>query len=105
MPRLEHKHPEVDGGWICDKGRFTYPALRASDRVTSPLMRVEGTWRFADARAGMTLWGEAERLARSAGDSVVLALSGSETVEIASAFVQLVRKGFGSHRVVLPEEK
>jgi NADH-quinone oxidoreductase subunit G len=98
-----HNHPEVDGGWICDKGRFTYPALRAPDRVTSPLIRVEGTWRFADASWDDAL-GELERLARSAGDSVVLALSGSETVEIASALSQLVRKGFGSHRVVLPEE-
>jgi NADH-quinone oxidoreductase subunit G len=98
-----HNNPEVDRGWICDKGRFTYPALRAADRVTSPLMRVEGTWRFADATWDDAL-DELERLARGAGDSVVLALSGSETVEIASALSQLVRKGFGSHRVVLPEE-
>ena len=66
-------------------------------------MRVEGTWRFADASWDDAL-GELERLARAAGDSVVLALSGSETVEVASALSQLVRKGFGSHRVVLPEE-
>ena len=98
-----HNNPEIDRGWICDKGRFTYPALRAADRVTSPLIRVEGTWRFADATWGDAL-DELERLARAAGDSVVLALSGSETVEIASALSQLVRRGFGSHRVVLPEE-
>ena len=23
---LSRNHPEVDGGWLCDKGRFTYPA-------------------------------------------------------------------------------
>ena len=96
-------HPEIDRGWICDKGRFTYPALRAPDRVTSPGIRVPGTWRFAEAGWGEAL-AELERLARAAGDSVVLALSGSETVEIASALSQLVRRGFGSHRVVLPEE-
>ena len=96
-------NPEIDRGWICDKGRFSYPALRAADRVTSPVIRVEGTWRFAEASWGDAL-AELERLARAAGDSVVLALSGSETVEIASALSQLVRRGFGSHRVVLPEE-
>ena len=96
-------HPEIDRGWICDKGRFTYPALRAPDRVTAPGIRVPGTWRFAEASWDEAL-DELERLARAAGDSVVLALSGSETVEIASALSQLVRKGFGSHRVVLPEE-
>ena len=26
-------HPEVDLGWICDKGRFSHPALHAADRV------------------------------------------------------------------------
>jgi len=66
-------------------------------------MRVEGTWRFADATWDDAL-DELERLAQAAGDSVVLALSGSETVEIASALSQLVRNAFGSHRVVLPEE-
>jgi NADH-quinone oxidoreductase subunit G len=96
-------NPEVDRGWICDKGRFTYPSLRAADRVTAPMLRVEGTWRFAEASWGAAL-DEVERLGRAAGDSVVLALSGTETVEIASALSQLVRKGFGSHRVVLPEE-
>jgi NADH-quinone oxidoreductase subunit G len=96
-------HPEIDRGWICDKGRFTYPALRAGDRVTAPGIRVPGTWRFAEASWNEAL-GELERLARAAGDSVVLALSGSETVEIAAALSQLVRQGFGSHRVVLPEE-
>jgi NADH-quinone oxidoreductase subunit G len=96
-------HPEIDRGWICDKGRFTYPALRAGDRVTAPGIRVPGTWRFAESSWDEAL-DELERLARAAGDSVVLALSGSETVEIASALSQLVREGFGSHRVVLPEE-
>jgi NADH-quinone oxidoreductase subunit G len=96
-------HPEIDRGWICDKGRFSYPSLRAADRVTAPGIRVEGTWRFAEATWDEGL-DELERLGRAADDTVVLALSGSETVEIASALSQLVRKGFGSHRVVLPEE-
>ena len=96
-------NPEIDRGWICDKGRFSYPSLRAADRVTGPVLRVEGTGRFADASWDDAL-GELERLARAAGDSVVLALSGTETVEVASALSQLVRKGFGAHRVVLPEE-
>ena len=32
-------HPEIDRGWLCDKGRFTYPHLRAEDRITTPLRR------------------------------------------------------------------
>src|SRR5581483_1975343 len=99
---LSRNHPEVDEGWLCDKGRFSYPALRAADRVTAPLERTGGR------RFGEVTWVEAldelERLARAAGDRVVLALSGAETVELAYALSRLVREGFGSHTVVLPEQ-
>ena len=36
---LSRNHPQVDQGWICDRGRFTYPALYAADRVRTPLRR------------------------------------------------------------------
>ena len=29
-------HPEIDEGWLCDKGRFAYPHLYARDRITDP---------------------------------------------------------------------
>src|SRR5207237_10123805 len=63
---LSRNHPEVDEGWLCDKGRFAFPALRAADRVTEPLRRTGGR------RFGAASWDEAldqlERLARAAGD-------------------------------------
>jgi NADH-quinone oxidoreductase subunit G len=99
---LSRNHPEVDEGWLCDKGRFGYPALRAADRVTTPLGRTGGR-RFAEISWANAL-DEVERLARAAGSTVVLALSGSETVEIAYSLSRLVREGFGSHTAVLPEE-
>ena len=78
---LSRNHPEVDGGWLCDKGRFAYPHLYA--RGPDP--------RAAPARAPPRLepvtWDEAldeaERLLRGAEGRIVTALSGSETVELA----------------------
>jgi NADH-quinone oxidoreductase subunit G len=99
---LSRNHPDVDEGWLCDKGRFGFPALRAADRVTAPLRRTGGR------RFGEISWDEAldelERLGRAAGPSAVLALSGNETVEIAYALSRLVREGFGAHTAVLPEQ-
>ncbi len=100
---LSRNHPEVDEGWICDKGRFTYPALYAADRVQAPMKRVAGAWRFDDI-SWEAAFDELERLARRADGAVVLALSGSETVEIAYGLSRLVRQGFGSDHAVLPEE-
>jgi NADH-quinone oxidoreductase subunit G len=97
---LSRNHPEIDRGWLCDKGRFTYPHLRARDRITAPLRRGPEGLREVD-------WNEAldaaEEMLRAAGDSVVTALSGSETTEIAYALGRVLRGGLGAHAAVLPE--
>ncbi|HJU48979.1 MAG TPA: 2Fe-2S iron-sulfur cluster-binding protein, partial [Gaiellaceae bacterium] len=97
---LSRNHPEVDGGWLCDKGRFSYPHVSAPDRVVEPLVRGElglepVSWEEALA--------EAERLLRGAEGHVVTALSGSETMEQAYALGALLRRGLGAHSAVLPE--
>jgi NADH-quinone oxidoreductase subunit G len=99
---LSRNHPEIDEGWICDKGRFAYTHLRAEDRLSQPLQRVR--------RHGLepVSWeqaiDEAERLLREARGRIVTALSGSETVEQAYALGKLLRVGLGSHQAMLPEE-
>ena len=99
---LSRNHPEVDEGWLCDKGRFAYPHLYARDRVTDPLLRVrrrgyeEVSWDDALDRATEML--------RGAEGQIVTALSGSETVEMAYALGKLMRAGLGAHTAMLPEE-
>ncbi len=99
---LSRNHPEVDQGWLCDKGRFAFSHLRAEDRVTQPLRRVR-------RRGFATIsWEEAldetERVLRGAGGRIVTALSGSETIEHAYGLAKLLRTGLGAHSAVLPEE-
>ena len=97
---LSRNHPEIDRGWLCDKGRFSYPHLRAEDRITTPLRRgkkglEEVSWEEA--------LDEVEVMLRESGDSIVTAFSGSETTEIAYALGRLLRAGVGAHSAVLPE--
>src|SRR4051794_34725452 len=80
---LSRNHPEVDEGWLCDKGRFAFGHLNAHDRVVDPLRR-EGPRRLAPISWDEAL-DDAERLLRAGGSSTVVALSGSETVEQAYA--------------------
>jgi NADH-quinone oxidoreductase subunit G len=97
---LSRNHPEVDGGWLCDKGRFTYPHLLAADRITEPLAR---------GRLGLEpiTWDDAldriEAMLRGAEGRIVTALSGSETLEQAYGLARLLRTGLGAHSAVLPE--
>jgi NADH dehydrogenase/NADH:ubiquinone oxidoreductase subunit G len=99
---LSRNHPDVDGGWLCDKGRFAYQHLRAEDRMRDPLLRVrrrgfeEVSWERALDKA--------EQLLREADGRIVTALSGSETVEQAYALAKLLRRGLGAHAAMLPEE-
>jgi NADH dehydrogenase/NADH:ubiquinone oxidoreductase subunit G len=98
---LSRNHPEVDEGWLCDKGRFAFTHLRAADRIQDPL-RKAGPRRF-EALSWTDALDEVERLLRAAGPSIVTALSGSETVEQAYALAKLLRQGLGAHAAVLPE--
>jgi NADH-quinone oxidoreductase subunit G len=99
---LSRNHPEVDEGWLCDKGRSTFPALHAEDRVVDPLRR-SGPRRLVPIGWEEAL-DEATALLRAAQGRIVTALSGTESVEIAYALAKLLRVGLDSHAAVLPEE-
>jgi NADH dehydrogenase/NADH:ubiquinone oxidoreductase subunit G len=98
---LSRNHPEVDEGWLCDKGRFAFPHLRADDRIEDPMRKV-GTRRFEPMEWNEAL-DEVERMLRAAGSAIVTALSGSETTEQAYGLAKLLRQGLGAHTAVLPE--
>jgi NADH-quinone oxidoreductase subunit G len=93
-------HPEVDGGFICDKGRFTFPHLTADDRVLEPLARGP---HGLDAVSWDDALDRAETLLRGANGRIVTALSGSETTELAYGLATLMRRGLGAHSAVLHE--
>jgi NADH-quinone oxidoreductase subunit G len=98
---VSRNHPEVDRGWLCDKGRFAFTHLYADDRIADPLERVRRRG-FAELSWDDAL-DRAEALLRGAQGRIVTALSGSETVEQAYALGKLLRQGLGAHSAVLPE--
>jgi NADH-quinone oxidoreductase subunit G len=99
---LSRNHPQVDEGWLCDKGRFAFTHLYARDRIADPLRRLRQ--RGFEELSWDAALDEAERMLRDAEGRIVTALSGSETVEQAYALGRLMREGLRSHTAVLPEE-
>ncbi len=95
-------HPEIDEGWLCDKGRFAFGHLRAEDRISEPLLKA-GPRRFEKLSWDDAL-DRAERLLLDGGASTVTAFSGGETVEQAYALGKLLRQGLGADAAVLPED-
>jgi NADH dehydrogenase/NADH:ubiquinone oxidoreductase subunit G len=98
---LSRNHPEVDGGWLCDKGRFTYPHLDADDRIVAPLVPA-GVRRFEPLEWDAAL-DRVEALLRRAGGAALTVFSGSETVEQAYGLAKLMRCGVGAHAALLPD--
>jgi NADH-quinone oxidoreductase subunit G len=103
---LARDHPEVDDGWLCDRGRFAYPALGGvpgangapglldpADRVTEPLIRDGGelrpvSWERAleQATAGLS----------RAGERTGALVGGEATSEEGYLLARLLREGLRS---------
>jgi NADH-quinone oxidoreductase subunit G len=89
---LARDHPEVDDGWLCDRGRFAYPKL-GEDRITEPLIRDGGglrpvSWERALEEA-------ATRLKRAGAQTGAIA-GGGATNEEGFLLARLLREGLGS---------
>ena len=92
---LSRNHPEIDEGWLCDKGRFAFSHLYARDRVRDPLRRV-GVRRFEELSWDDAL-DEAEQLLRAAGPRAARALRVGDGRAGGRAGA-LVRQGLDSRR-------
>src|SRR4051812_4738704 len=90
---LARDHDEVDDGWLCDKGRFSYQAVHSDDRIVEPMVR-EGvelfpaSWEKALAAAASAL--------KKAGDRAAALAGGTTTNEEAFLLQQLIRDDLGS---------
>jgi NADH-quinone oxidoreductase subunit G len=87
MRVLARDNPEIDDGWLCDRGRFAYPAL-AEGRVTEPMVRDGGELREVPWERALD---EATtRLAR-AGERVGALAGGGASNEEGAALARLMR--------------
>ncbi len=103
---LAREHPEVDDGWLCDRGRFAYPALggvppadgsigpiNPADRVTEPLLRDGGQLRPVSWERAL---GEAAAGLSRAGAHTGAVVGGEATNEEGYLLTRLLREGLGS---------
>ncbi len=89
---LARDNPEVDDGWLCDKGRYSFEMLASEQRIAAPMVREGGNLREAS-------WSEAiERSAaglRQAG-AASAAIVGDASNEEGYLVQRIVRRALGS---------
>ena len=99
---LARDNSEVDDGWLCDKGRFSYQAVHSDERITTPLVRdgeelLPASWEKAIAAAASAL--------KKAGDRAAALAGGTTTNEEAFLLAGLLRDKLGSsHLATRPGE-
>jgi NADH-quinone oxidoreductase subunit G len=116
MRVLGRDNVEVDDGWLCDRGRFAYPALggvpasaasvadapptagteNGGGRITEPMIRDGGQLRAVSWERAMA---EAVAGLRRAGERVGAIAGGQATNEEGLLLARLMREGAGSQHV------
>jgi NADH-quinone oxidoreductase subunit G len=90
----------INETWIADRDRFSYEGIYAEDRLTRPMMKVDGEWREVDWEAALTATAQGLRDAvRDAGPGA-LGFLGAPTATTEELYLlgQLAR-GLGSGNV------
>jgi NADH-quinone oxidoreductase subunit G len=93
---LARDNEEVDDGWLCDKGRFSYQAFSSGERITAPMVRDGGVLREVPWERALSE--AAAALARS-GERTAAVVGGSATNEEGFLVQHLLREGLGSPHV------
>jgi NADH-quinone oxidoreductase subunit G len=90
---LSRANPEVDDGWLCDRGRFAFPELGGEERVTAPLMRDGGELRPVSWERALE---EAASCLSRAGNRAAALAGGGTTNEEGLSLGRLMRDALGS---------
>ncbi len=90
---LARQNDEVDDGWLCDRGRFAYPALGGDERITEPLLRDGGELRPVSWERALEA--AAAGLSR-AGERTGALVGGEATNEEGFLLARLLREGLRS---------
>jgi NADH-quinone oxidoreductase subunit G len=88
-------NPDVDDGWLCDKGRFAYQAIHVDERITKPLVRDGGSLREVSWERA---YEAAAALGRQRGHVGAL-VGGGATNEEAYLLQRLLREGLDSNDI------
>jgi NADH-quinone oxidoreductase subunit G len=116
MRVLARDNVEVDDGWLCDRGRFAYPALggvpatvselsgahsaapgqNGGGRITEPMIRDGGMLRVVSWERALA---EAAAGLRRAGERVGAIAGGQATNEEGLLLARLMREGAGSPHI------
>jgi NADH-quinone oxidoreductase subunit G len=98
MRTFTRENPDIDDGWICDRGRYTFNYLYSPHRLRHPLIRRDGELTPASFDEALAL--AAERLAPAAKAKRVGVIGGGRlSDEEAYALQKFTRRVLGTNNI------
>jgi NADH-quinone oxidoreductase subunit G len=90
---IARDNPDVDDGWLCDRGRYGFEMFDAPERVTEPRLKggAPTEWETAIAKAAEGL--------KAAGEGKVAAIVGDASNEEGFLVQKLLREALGSPHI------
>ncbi|HET7054582.1 MAG TPA: NADH-quinone oxidoreductase subunit NuoG [Solirubrobacterales bacterium] len=103
---IARDNPDVDDGWLCDRGRYGFEMFAAEERVTGPRLRGGAVgWDEAIAKAAAGLKGGVSEIDHTRGGSIsdapngVAAIVGDASNEEGYLVQRILRDALGSPHV------
>jgi NADH-quinone oxidoreductase subunit G len=100
---IARDNPDVDDGWLCDRGRYGFEMFAAEERVSAPRLRGgPASWEEAISKAAAALRAGATEIDHTRGGSMsdapsrVAAIVGDASNEEGYLVQRLVREALGS---------
>ena len=103
---LSRNNPAVDDGWLCDRGRYTFPSLESEQRITTPLIRGGRGLEPVDGTTALDHVADRLRAAveRFGPGSVAIIASGDQTSEEAHLWARIQEQALGGGPIVCGPE-
>ena len=103
---LSRNNPAVDDGWLCDRGRYTFPSLESEHRITTPLIRGGRGLEPVDGSTALDHIADRLRAAveRFGPGSVAIVASGDQTSEEAHLWARIQERALGGGPIVCGPE-
>ena len=97
---LPIENEDINECWLSDKDRFAYEGLNTSERLTSPMIKKDGTWQEVEWQAALEFAANGLRhIANGAGAEQIGALATANSTLEELYLLQKLMRGIGSQNV------
>jgi NADH-quinone oxidoreductase subunit G len=100
MRVVPREFEEVNEVWLSDRDRFSYEGLYSEDRVTAPMVKINGEWQTVDWETALeaTVNGMRSLIHQHGADQVGVLVSPTATLEEMS-LLQALARGIGTRNI------